>query len=141
MGQNTEALQSFSAARELSPEAYPFPLELSDTVWHEAVVSALGTLEPKYQLFWSDIPIHLEPNPDIEAFKKLTPPLSPLSAGLYVGDSKGEDEALERPRALRLFVSNLAKNPSLEHLVEHIASTLRHEAEAWLDDAEEDDAP
>ena len=141
LGQGTEALQSFAAARQLAPQAYPFPLELSDTVWQEAIVSGLRTLEPKYQLFWSDIPIHLEPSPDIEAFKKLIPPLSPLSAGLYVGDSQDEEAPLERPQGLRLFLSNLAKSPSLEHLIEHIAATLRHEADAWLDDAEENEDP
>jgi tetratricopeptide (TPR) repeat protein len=133
LGHASEAAQSFTAAYQLAPESYPFPLELEPEHWRQAVREALLHLDEDLQGFWSSVPIMLEPEPTLEELRTSRPPISPRIAGMYVGTPpEAGDLSLSRPSALRLFTRSLSRSPSTDDLVAQIVETLRSEALNWL---------
>ncbi|MFT4621984.1 MAG: tetratricopeptide (TPR) repeat protein [Myxococcota bacterium] len=133
LGHTAEAATSFAAALHLSPEAYPFPLDLSEDDWQRSVASAMHALDPEIRRFWSEVPILLETEPPVAELRAANPPISPRVSGLYIGSPPEDDDPwASRPEALRLFTRALARNATLDDVVSQIVDTLHAEALTWL---------
>ncbi len=131
--QSHHAVQAFSAARQLEPEAYPYPLELTDTQWARAVGEAVGRLHALLAQFWDGVTILFDDLPSLEALGQHVPPVPPTVVGLYDGTPPTEDDPWQqRPPALRLFRRNLSRSRNQEELVEQVALALQSEALDWL---------
>ena len=138
-GRSGESLASLAAANQLHPAAFPFPLELSERDWDEALAAAVASLLPSLQEFWNGIAVRYLVFPALEELRRTTPPITPTVTGLYEGTPPEEgDPWRERPRSLRLFTGNLSRCNSLDEVIDQIGRTLEHEALDWLGIAPED---
>lgn len=132
-GRQAEAVTELSAARQLAPDRYPWPLDLDVEAWETAIRDAVGLLPPEIEEFWTGIPIQLVEEPDLDELRRMDPPVSPAVSGLFVGELPSNGDPLDaRPEALRLFRRNLALSRSVDELIEHIADALESEALGWL---------
>lgn len=132
-GRQAEAVTELSAARQLAPDRYPWPLELDVEAWESAIREAVSVLPSAIETFWTGIPIQLVEEPDLDELRKMDPPVSPAVSGLFVGAPDPEKDPFEdRPEAIRLYRRNLALCRSVDELVEHIADALESEALGWL---------
>jgi len=128
-----DALAAFSAARQLQAADFPYPLDLSDDEWHQAVRQALRSVHPSLEEFWYGIPVQFEDLPDISELRKHVPPVPPTISALYLGEASEEgDPWAQRPRAIRIFRENLARSRDQDELVQQIALALQSEALDWL---------
>lgn len=144
LGRNAEALTAFSAAQQLDPVAFPFPIQQDLDAWQDEIEAAMEGVEPDVRAFWSGVPVVLMDAPDLEELRTHEPAIPPTVTGLYQGDPPGEDvdPATRRPAALRLFTRNLARNTDRAERIARIADCLVDEALDWFGLARDpDEAP
>lgn len=138
-GGKSEALSSFVAANRLDPEAYPLPIRLDPKDWKRAIEEANRTLPGSLRKFWTGVPIELIELPDLDELRASDPPITPTVSGLYDGDPPEEgDPWTIKPRAIRLYVGNLARLADRAEIVDEIGRTLQGEALDWLGLGEEE---
>lgn len=132
-GSATESVQAFAVARQLEPDAYPFPIVLDDPGWRSAIVAGMAKLHLTLQAFWSGVPVRLDEWPDLAELERSDPPIPPGVCGMYVGEPPEEGDPWEvRPSEVRLFRRNLERARDLDELVDQIAVALEAEALDWL---------
>jgi tetratricopeptide (TPR) repeat protein len=132
-GRQIEALAAFAAARELQAADFPYPLELTEAEWHEAVRRALRTVHPSVEEFWYGVPLKFEDLPNLAELRAHLPPVPPTISALYQGKVlEEEDPWAKRPQAIRIFRKNLARSHDEDELVQQIALALQSEALDWL---------
>jgi len=124
------AEKHFTKARELSPEDFPSPVEMSTEAFKEAVARAVGDLPPDMRKDLSGVPVAAEEIPKDEDLLSGEPPLSPAILGLFRGPPLGEKcSADESPcRSVALYRRNLERAVRTgDELREQIRVTLLHE--------------
>ena len=134
-GRKSEAVNAFSAARGLDPDAYPFPLQLDRRGWDALVAAAREKLPSKLKKFWGGVNFKLEELPDMGELRRNDPPISPTVTGLYDGtppEDEDEDPWFVKPLAMRLFTGNIARIGDRDAAIEEIVAVLRSEAIDWL---------
>jgi len=138
-GQQAGAIQAYAAARQLDPPSYPYPLDLTNDEWRQAVEAALMRVGDDIRAFWSQVPLRLERRPVLAELRKHDPPIPPTVSGIFMGTPPTEEEDLSRrPAGLRLFIDNLSRAPTFDDVIVAIAETLEQEALGWqgIDDVE-----
>lgn len=132
-GGQAQAIAELAAARQLAPDAYPWPLDLDKRAWKGVIDDALAAVHPEVAAFWEGIPIVTVPQPDLDELRRMDPPVSPAVSGLFEGALQPDDDPWDvRPKSMRLFTRNLAICRSVEELVDHVADALEAEALGWL---------
>ena len=132
-GRQMDALAAFSAARQLQSADFPFPLELSEKAWNEALARALRGIHPSVEEFWYGVPVKFEGLPDLDELRKHEPPVPPTISALYLGDPPEEaDPWSKRPTAIRIFRDNLARSKDMDEVVLQLGLALQSEALDWL---------
>jgi len=124
------AEKHFARARELSPEDFPVPVQMSVEVFREAVARAVAELPADMRKDLSGVPVTAEEIPKNEDLLSGEPPLSPAILGLFRGPPLGEKCAPEESpcRSVALYRRNLARAVrSPDELREQIRITLLHE--------------
>ena len=130
---SAESIAAFTAARQLDPDAHPFPLQLTKEDWERCIQQALVVLPEEIRQFWEGLPVHLYEWPDIEELTAADPPISPRVAGLYLGTPPLQNDVQDtRPSGLRLFTRSISRCLTMDEVVERIAATLHREALDWL---------
>lgn len=139
-GGQAQALAELAAARQLAPDAYPWPLDLDKRAWQRVIDQALTAVHPEVANFWEGVPIRTVEQPDLDELRQMDPPVSPAVSGLFEGELGEDDDPWDvRPRSMRLFTRNLGICRSVEELVDHVADALEAEALGWLGLASVDD--
>jgi len=124
------AEKHFAKARELSPEDFPAPVEMSPEAFKEAVARAVGDLPQDMRKDLDGVPVAAEEIPKDEDLLSGEPPLSPAILGLFRGPPLGEKcSAEESPcRSVALYRRNLERAVRTgDELREQIRVTLLHE--------------
>lgn len=128
-----ESIGSMSAARQLDPTRFPFPLELTQADWEAAIRDALTQVRPVVGQFWQGLPVELHARPDLEELRTSIPVLPPTVSGLFSGKlPEGADPLTRRPEAMRLFRDNLCLCRDRDELVHQIGLALESEAMGWM---------
>lgn len=132
-GREAESIGALASARQLEPDDYPWPLDLTDQQWEEAVLAALAICRPGVQSFWEEIPVMLVDRPKLDELRSHSPPLPPTVSGLFLGELDDEADPHEHlPDAMRLYRKNLALCRTLDELVMQVSISLESECMGWL---------
>jgi tetratricopeptide (TPR) repeat protein len=134
LGEDDVAKDAMATANRLKPEAFPPPLELSESEWEDVLRDAMRTLPGPIRAFYERTPARWEHHPTTEDLQAIQPAISPFVDVLYLGTPpESGDPWLERPQAVRLYRGNLAR-PMGRHetLGERLGQALLQEALAWL---------
>lgn len=125
--------QAHAHAARLQPERFPLPRPLLPATRKRALARALEALHPTLQDFYARVPVRWEPSPQLQELHAWSPPLSPLSPALVLGELPSGDPWAELPQAVRLYADNLAWPPAeLDELADRIAAALTAVAVDWL---------
>lgn len=133
-----EAIRSFSAAHNLDPARFDFPLHIESSEWERLVRTAASLLAEDLLAFWDDIPVRVETLPTLDELTESPLPLPPTVRGMYVG-TPPIDDVESRPEALRLFATNLSRLGSEDDIIAAIADVFEAEALDWLGIPPEED--
>jgi predicted Zn-dependent protease with MMP-like domain len=129
-GKHKLAEKHFAKARELSPEDFPAPVEMSAEAFHDAVARAVSDLPADMRKDLDGVPVTAEEIPKDEDLLSGEPPLSPAILGLFRGPPLGEKcSPDENPcRSVALYRRNLERAVRTgDELREQIRVTLLHE--------------
>ena len=137
------AKEHFTRAHDLSPDAYPLPVEIPQKEFDACIQTALSELPDPVQKAIKNTPISVEPIPQEADLTASKPPLSPQILGLYRGPSLKEKTVFnpwtELPGEILLYQNNLQRYcRTREELVEQIRITVLHEIGHLLGLTEED---
>jgi predicted Zn-dependent protease with MMP-like domain len=140
---DSRAQEHFTRAHDLSPDAYPLPVEIPPDEFDACILTALSELPDPVQKAIKNTPISVEPFPQEADLIASKPPLSPQILGLYRGPSLKEktvfDPWTEIPGEILLYQNNLQRHcQTREELVEQIRITVLHEIGHLLGLTEED---
>lgn len=130
LGDQKAAEKAFLGARELEPEDFPAPFQLSTEEFNAVIETALAGIPAKVREQLANVPIIVEDLPGLDDLQG-EPPLSPLALGLFRGSSLRERSVSDTgamPSTIHLYQRNLERYAtSREELVEEIETTLLHE--------------
>lgn len=131
-GEARTADKHFAKATSLDPDHFPAPIKLSEKEFDGALSSALERLPAHAKKHLENTTVAVEPFPDVEDLITQSPPLSPLSLGLFRGTPIGErslsSAADHFPTAIVLYQKNLERVArTREELIEQIEITVLHE--------------
>lgn len=132
-GRSADAARAMAAANLLAPDAYPWPMQLGDEAFEDAIREAVHAIPGPLARFWSGVPMRLEEKPALAELVRGPTPIPPTVAGLYMGTPPAPEVANSlRPTALRLFRRNLARCGDLDGVQARLEEVLMHEALDWL---------
>ena len=142
LGRGADAARHFARARQLAPDEFPPPVEITTAEMQAEIARAVAALPPAAQAKAALLPITVADVPDAADLAASDPPFPPTILGLFRGLPLGEAPAPgEHPpaRAIVLYRMNLARAVrSRAELSAQIERTLRHEL-GHLDGLDEDD--
>lgn len=142
LGRGPDAARHFARARQLAPDEFPPPVEITTAEMQAEIARAVAALPPEAQAKAALLPITVADVPDAADLAASDPPFPPTILGLFRGLPLGEAAAPgEHPpaRAIVLYRMNLARAVrSRAELSAQIERTLRHEL-GHLDGLDEDD--
>lgn len=140
-GRDDDARRFFQTACRLDPKGYQPPADLDTQSVTAIYERCLAELPETIRLRLSDVPIYIDPLPSDELIHSITPPLDPLTMGVFMGRSQAEGESSwpsDQPRIV-LFHKNIAKAADDFELVEEeLRKTLFHEIGHFLGFSEEE---
>ncbi|HTM57937.1 MAG TPA: metallopeptidase family protein [Candidatus Udaeobacter sp.] len=139
------AAEHAEAAREIDPETYSDPLEVSDEEFDSLVEQTLGEMPEKVKREIDQLPVVVQALPTREMLTADDGGLSPDLLGLFVGRSRMDRSVRdlpEEPGAIYIFRRNLLRScADLDELKREIRITVQHEVGHLLgldeDDLEE----
>ncbi|HEY8208676.1 MAG TPA: metallopeptidase family protein [Myxococcaceae bacterium] len=129
-GRHKLAEKHFVKARELAPEDFSAPVEMSVEAFKEAVARAVNDLPADMRKDLDGVPVAAEEIPKDEDLLSGEPPLSPAILGLFRGPPLGETCSPEESpcRSVALYRRNLERAVRTgDELREQIRVTLLHE--------------
>jgi predicted Zn-dependent protease with MMP-like domain len=131
LGDDESAEEHFRLACELDPDRFPMPLDVSDAEFDSLVESSLLELPPEVRKHLEELPVVVEPGPDVEILRSEKPPISPDVLGLFVGRHLLERTTSDlpgAPGAIYLFRRNLLRAcADREELAREVKTTVQHE--------------
>ncbi|MGH7730810.1 MAG: metallopeptidase family protein [Candidatus Eiseniibacteriota bacterium] len=131
LGEAETAETHFRFARELDPERFPLPLEVSDTEFDALVETSLLELPAEVRKHLDELPVVVEAGPEIEILRAEKPPISPDVLGLFVGRDlleRTHSDLPGAPGAIYLFRRNLLRAcADREELAREVKITVQHE--------------
>ena len=127
LGDQAGANRELATARQVSPENFKAPVEISAAEFAALVRAEAARLPPKLQLDLKKVTLETADLPDLADLTADEPPLSPTILGLFRGAPLGEAGESE-PRTIVLYRKNLARAVfSKDELVTEVRTTLHHE--------------
>jgi len=131
LGDAEAANQHASIAREIDPERFPMPLEVSDEEFDTLVETSLLELPAEVRKHLEELPVMVEAFPSREVLTAEKPAISPDVLGLFVGRHLLERTSSDLPGApgvIYLFRRNLLRVcPDREDLAREVRITVQHE--------------
>jgi predicted Zn-dependent protease with MMP-like domain len=131
LGDVGAAREHADLARELDPERFPDPLEVSDEAFDALVEASLRELPAEVRKHLEELPVLVESLPTRELLAAEQPPISPDVLGLFVGRHLLERTHLDvpgAPGAIYLFRKNLLRVcADEEELAREVRITVQHE--------------
>jgi len=131
LGDEAGAGEHAEAAREIDPDVFPPPLEVSDQDFDAVVERSLAELPAPVRKELEELPVLVEPLPSREILTSEHPVLSPDILGLFVGRhllERRHDDVPGAPGAIFLFRKNLLRAcEDQEELAREIRVTVQHE--------------
>jgi predicted Zn-dependent protease with MMP-like domain/Flp pilus assembly protein TadD len=127
-----DARRCFERARQLQPEDFPPPVQLTDGDFDAAVEDAIRRLPEPVKAYLENATIAVEPIPADEDLVSADPPLSPTILGVFRGTPVGERSVTNAwdhaPCAIVLYQRNLERFArTRDELLEQIGITIMHE--------------
>lgn len=128
-------------AREIDPDAFPLPLEVTREAFDALVERAVAGLPKRFRSQLDQVPVLVEDLPPREVLTAEDPPLSPDLLGLHVGPDVIRASHLDTPsvHAIFLFRRNLLRScADLDELAREVRITVLHEVGHMLGFDEDD---
>ncbi|MCB9662532.1 MAG: hypothetical protein H6732_00305 [Alphaproteobacteria bacterium] len=128
----------FLRAHRLGPLTWPLPLVLSPLDVERIVEQALADVAPEVAALWTEVPLRLQPWPELAVLQDPVPPVSPRVLALYDGPPPPDATSGQRPPGLAIYVGNLAHHDHPDQAAAALADALEQEAADWLPAPEAD---
>jgi predicted Zn-dependent protease with MMP-like domain len=142
LGDAEAAGEHAGIAREIDPERFPAPLEVSDEDFDALVETSLLELPPEVRKHLEELPVLVEAFPSRQVLTAEKPPISPDVLGLFVGRhllERTHSDLPGPPGAIYLFRRNLLRVcADREELVREVRITVQHEVGHLLGMDEDD---
>jgi predicted Zn-dependent protease with MMP-like domain len=130
LGDHAMAVEHATEAREIDPDAFPPPLEVTAEAFDALVARCVEELPPEIRRHLDDVPVLVQDLPDRDVLTAEEPPLSPDLLGLHVGPDLMRRSHLDAPsvHVIFLFRRNLLRTcADLEELEREVRVTVLHE--------------
>ncbi|MBI1798614.1 MAG: metallopeptidase family protein [Candidatus Eisenbacteria bacterium] len=145
LGDADAARDHAEAAREIDPDGFSSPLEVSDEDFDAIVEATLLEMPEKVKREIDELPVLVQPLPSREMLEGEDPPVSPDVLGLFVGRPRMDRSVGDlpgAPGAIYIFRTNLLRScEDLDELKREVRITVQHEVGHLLgldeDDLEE----
>ena len=134
-GQKIEAAVDFDSANTMAPDHYPIPELPPHENWPEIIEAAKSLLEEDVQEWIDGVEIRVVDIPTPARLRESTPPLSPSSLALFLGElpKHDEDAWVVKPECIELYSRNIARASVRDgDIVGPVREGLRREATEWL---------
>lgn len=120
-GRLDEAAEHHHLAHRLDPLAHPLPLPLDASTWRQLIAAAIRLCTPPVQALWADLPVVLG---------EFAPARRDDPEGIHdlIWGEPGDDG---KPQHLVVYVRCVARSPTVEAALEHVADELAEEAARW----------
>ena len=131
LGDETQAREHAEAAREIDPEDYSEPLEMTDEEFDLIVEQTLAEMPQKVKSEIEELPVLVQPLPARDLLTAEEGSVSPDVLGLFVGRPRMERSVSDlpgSPGAIYIFRRNLLRSCSdLDELKREVRITVHHE--------------
>ena len=126
-----DAREHADAAREIDPEGFGDPLEISDEDFDLVVEQTLQAMPEKIRREIEELPVLVQPLPSRDMLTSEDGTVSPDILGLFVGRPRTERSVADlpgAPGAIYIFRRNLLRScADLEELKREVRITVQHE--------------
>lgn len=142
-GDASAAEAAFGRARQLDPERFAEPPDVSLEDFEKMVGQALEHLPERVRAYLDNVAVMVDESPDLEQLRAFDPVLSPACMGLFEGTPRPFESTADPwsslPRTVRLFRRNIVRGcGSAAEVAEAVRTTLIHELGHYLGLDEED---
>ena len=131
LGEDGTAREHADMARELDPERFPDPLEVSDEAFDALVEKSLLELPAEVRKHLQELPVVVESLPSRALLAAEQPPISPDVLGLFVGRhllERTHTDLPATPGVIYLFRKNLLRVcADRDELAREVRITVQHE--------------
>jgi predicted Zn-dependent protease with MMP-like domain len=135
-GDHDAADKAFARAIQIDSERFQKPFRVTEDAFAKLMEESLEELPQQVRDFLKNVAIIVEDVPDVDEMKKLDPPLSPGSLGLFSADQAGN---MQMPTRITLFRKNLEIACGDEdQMRDEVSTTLVHEVGHYLGLDEDD---